>query len=90
MSNRKTRFVRRFAWQSPRRSDWQVVETDTMKEAAHRQLTTLRAVLTRKRTAVINGAHKILRKHNVEQEQPTKKFQTKKVHEWLRDERTLV
>jgi transposase len=61
------------------------VQPPTAQETADRQLTTLRAVLTRKRTAAINGVHKILRKHNLEQEQPTKKFQTKKVHEWLAD-----
>jgi transposase len=46
-------------------------------------LTTLRATLTRKRTAVLNAIHTILRKHNREQECPTKVFQTKKVRRWL-------
>ena len=32
---------------------------------------------------MLNGIHKILRKHNLEQEQPTKVFQTKKVRRWL-------
>jgi transposase len=31
----------------------------------------------------LNGLHKILRKHNLEQEQPTKLFQTQKVRRWL-------
>lgn len=61
------------------------IQPPTPQEADDRQLTTLRAVLTRKRTAVLNGLHKILRKHNLEQSQPTKKFQTKKVRQWLAD-----
>ena len=32
---------------------------------------------------MLNGVHKILAKHNLEQACPTKKFQTKKVHCWL-------
>jgi transposase len=59
------------------------VQLPTSQEADDRQLTMLRARLTRKRTAVVNGIHKILRKHNLEQELPTKKFQTKKVRRWL-------
>lgn len=46
-------------------------------------MTALRARLTKKRTAVLNGLHKILRKHNLEQECPTKNFQTQKVRRWL-------
>jgi transposase len=59
------------------------VEPPTPQQADDRQLTTLRARLTKKRTAVLNGLHKILRKHNLEQECPTKKFQTQKVRRWL-------
>lgn len=59
------------------------VAPPTAQEADDRQLTALRARLTKKRTAVLNGLHKILRKHNLEQEQPTKRFQTKKVRRWL-------
>jgi len=59
------------------------IQPPTPQEADDRQLTALRARLTRKRTAVINGIHKILAKHNLEQACPTKKFQTKKVHTWL-------
>jgi transposase len=55
----------------------------TAQEADDRQLTTLRARLTKKRTAVLNGLHKILRKHNLAQECPTKVFQTRKVRRWL-------
>ena len=59
------------------------MQPPTAQEANDRQLTALRARLTRKRTAVLNGIHKILAKHNLEQACPTKKFQTKKVRRWL-------
>jgi len=59
------------------------IEPATPQEADDRQLTALRAKLTKKRTAVLNGIHKILRKHNREQECPTKVFQTQKVRRWL-------
>ena len=59
------------------------VQPPTPQEADDRQLTALRARLTKKRTAVLNGIHKILRKHNMEQACPTKKFQTQKVRRWL-------
>lgn len=59
------------------------VQPPTPQEADDRQLTTLRARLTKKRTAVLNGIHKILRKHNLEQACPTKVFQTQKVRRWL-------
>ena len=59
------------------------VQPPTPQEADDRQITALRARLTKKRTAVLNGIHKILRKHNLEQACPTKKFQTKKVRRWL-------
>ena len=59
------------------------IQPPTPQEADDRQLTALRARLTKKRTAVLNGIHKILRKHNLEQECPTKVFQTQKVRRWL-------
>ena len=59
------------------------VQPPTPQEADDRQITALRARLTKKRTAVLNGIHKILRKHNLEQECPTKMFQTQKVRRWL-------
>jgi transposase len=55
----------------------------TPQEADDRQLTMLRARLTKKRTAVLNGIHRILRKHNLEQACPTKVFQNQKVRRWL-------
>ena len=59
------------------------VQPPTAQEADDRQITALRARLTKKRTAVLNGIHKILRKHNLEQDCPTKVFQTQKVRRWL-------
>lgn len=59
------------------------VQPPTAQQADDRQLTALRARVTKKRTAVLNGIHKILRKHNLEQAQPTKGFQTQKVRRWL-------
>jgi transposase len=59
------------------------VQPPTPQEADDRQVTALRARLTKKRTAVLNGIHKLLRKHNLEQECPTKVFQTQKVRRWL-------
>jgi transposase len=59
------------------------IQPPTPQEADDRQVTSLRARLTKKRTAVLNGIHKILRKHNLEQACPTKVFQTKKVRRWL-------
>jgi transposase len=59
------------------------IEPPTPQEADDRQLTMVRARLTKKRTAVLNALHRILRKHNLEQSRPTKLFQTKKVRRWL-------
>jgi transposase len=59
------------------------VQPPTPQAADDRQITALRARLTKKRTAVLNGIHKILRKHNLEQACPTKVFQTQKVRRWL-------
>jgi transposase len=59
------------------------IQPPTAQESEDRQITALRARLTKKRTAVLNGIHKILRKHNLEQDCPTKKFQTLKVRQWL-------
>jgi transposase len=46
-------------------------------------LTQLRERLVWKRTQTLNQIHKILRRHNLEWEQPTKSFQTRKVAQWL-------
>jgi len=74
---------RRQFWEGKHPLGLRRVEPPTAQEADDRQLTALRARLTKKRTAVLNGLHKILRKHNLEQECPTKKFQTQKVRRWL-------
>lgn len=59
------------------------INPPTAEEAEKRQLTSIRRALTKKRTAVLNSLHKVLRKHNLEQDRPTKLFQTKKVRAWL-------
>ena len=64
-------------------SEMRRIRPPTPLEAENRQVTTFRAVLTKRRTATLNAIHKILRKHNLEQERPTKKFQTKKLRRWL-------
>jgi transposase len=38
----------------------------------------------RRRTQTLNQIHKILRRHNLEWERPTKTFQTQKVRQWLK------
>jgi transposase len=53
------------------------------EEQAERHLTQLRERLVWKRTQTLNQIHKILRRHNLEWEQPTKSFQTRKVAQWL-------
>jgi len=54
------------------------------EQQADRHLTQLRERLVRKRTQSINQIHKILRRHNLEWERPTKSIQTRKVTEWLK------
>ena len=61
------------------------INPPTPREAENRQLTTIRAVLSKKRTASLNAIHKILRMHNLEQERPTKLFKTQKVRKWLEE-----
>jgi transposase len=48
-----------------------------------RQLTTMRLRLTNQRTQTINRVKQILRRHNLEQQQPTKGIQTKAAQRWL-------
>jgi len=50
-------------------------------EEQDRLLTQMRDSLTRKRTQTLNQIHKILRRHNLEWDRPTKTFQTKKVRQ---------
>jgi transposase len=53
-------------------------------EEQDRQLTQMRDSLARNRTRTLNQIHKILRRHNLEWDRPTKTFQTKKVRQWLK------
>jgi len=61
-----------------------IVLVPSAEEQADRHLTQLRERLVWKRTQTLNQIHKILRRHNLEWERPTKTFQTRKVAEWLR------
>jgi len=54
------------------------------EEQQDRQVTQQRDRLVRKRTQTINQIRKILRRHNLEWERPTKTFQTQKVRHWLK------
>lgn len=54
------------------------------EEQQDRQLTQVRDRLVRKRTQTLNQIHKLLRRHNLEWERPTKTFQTQKVRQWLK------
>ena len=56
----------------------------SVEQQADRHLTQLRERLVRRRTQTLNQIHKILRRHNLEWERPTKSFQTRKVTEWLK------
>jgi transposase len=64
--------------QGVRRVDW-----PTEQEADDRQLTALRQRLGQLRTRTINRVKHLLRKHNLEQECPTKGLDTIKGRKWL-------
>jgi transposase len=53
-------------------------------QQADRFVTTTRERLVRRRTQTLNQIHKILRRRNLEWDQPTKTFQTVKVRQWLK------
>jgi transposase len=55
----------------------------TERDAEDRQLTALRQRLGRLRTRTINKVKHLLRKHNLEQEQPAKGVDTKCTRKWL-------
>jgi transposase len=61
-----------------------VVELPDEVDAENRQLTSLRQRLGQQRTRVINKLKRIIHKHNLIHDQPTKLFQTKAVQKWLR------
>ncbi len=60
------------------------VHLPSAEQQADRRLTQMRDRLVRKRTQTLNQIHKILRRHNLEWERPTKTFQTRKVTQWLK------
>ncbi len=55
----------------------------SQRDAEDRQLTTVRQRLGRLRTRTINRIQHLLLKHNLQQECPTKKLQTKSARKWL-------
>jgi transposase len=59
------------------------IHPPTEKEGDDRQLTELRKRLGQARTRSINGVKHLLRKHNLEQECPTKGIDTIKAKKWL-------
>lgn len=59
------------------------VQPPSKREAEDRQLTAVRQRLGRERTRTINRIKHLLRKHNVEQQQPAKGLDTKRTREWL-------
>jgi transposase len=59
------------------------IQPPTEREAEDRQLTELRKRLGQLRTRSINGVKHLLRKHNLQQECPTKGIDTVKAKKWL-------
>lgn len=57
----------------------------TPRDAENRQLTALRKRLGQQRTRTINKVQRILLRHNLQQECPTKGIQTRKARQWLRE-----
>jgi transposase len=60
-----------------------VVQRPTAQEAEDRQLTELRKRMGQLRTRTINKVKHLLRKHNLQQECPTKGLKTVKCKQWL-------
>lgn len=59
------------------------VQPPTDREAEDRQVTALRQRMGQLRTRTINKIKHLLRKHNIEQEQPAKGLDTKRTRKWL-------
>jgi transposase len=59
------------------------VAPPTERDAEDRQLTALRQRVSQLRTRTINKVKHLLRKHNLEQDQPAKGIGTKKTRKWL-------
>jgi transposase len=62
---------------------FRIVRPASESDAADRQLTVLQKKLTQQRTRIINKIRTLLRKHNLQHDQPTKGIQTKKTFAWL-------
>jgi transposase len=59
------------------------VQIPTQRHQDDRQLTALRKRVAQKRTQTLNKIHRILHRHNLMWDYPTKTFQTKKGRRWL-------
>jgi len=59
------------------------VEPPSERDAQDRQITELRKRMGQLRTRTINKIKHLLRKHNLEQEQPAKGLETKRTRKWL-------
>jgi len=59
------------------------IQPPTDREAEDRQLTAVRQRMGRQRTRTINKIKHLLRKHNLEQQQPAKGLDTKRTRKWL-------
>ena len=59
------------------------VKLPTAQDAENRQITELRKRMGQLRTRTINKIKHLLRKHNLEQEQPAKGLDTKRTRRWL-------
>jgi transposase len=59
------------------------VQPPTERDAQDRQVTELRKCMGQLRTRTINKIKHLLRKHNLEQEQPAKGLDTKRTRKWL-------
>ncbi|MFV2070882.1 MAG: IS110 family transposase [Pirellulales bacterium] len=59
------------------------VQPATERDAEDRQLTVVRQRMGQQRTRMINKIKHLLRKHNLEQEQPAKGLDTKRTRKWL-------
>ena len=60
-----------------------VVQPPTPRDAEDRQLTALRRNLAQQRTRTLNRIQHLLLKHNLHQDCPTKRLQTKRARKWL-------
>ena len=60
------------------------VRSPSAEDAENRQLTAMRKRLGEMRTRTLNQLQRLLMKHNLQQECPVKRIQTKAAREWLR------